>query len=258
LSDLERTNEELRTANDDLRKRNKQIESFHHTLSHELRTPLAAVREFVSLVLDGIAGDTTEDQDRYLEIACESCDQIGMLLDDILDASRLDTGKLRINPSPNSISPVVDRVIAGMESRAEAAGVVLRTFVSDDVPQVTVDEARLAQVMGNLISNAVKFTQPGGTVEVHTHATGHSDMLTIEVRDKGCGIPPEHASHIFERLYQVPGAAPRDGGGLGLGLAICKQIVELHGGKMSVTSEPGVGSSFFFTLPITQRETTIV
>ena len=257
LSDLERKNAELVRANEDLCERNRQIESFHHILSHELRTPLAAVREFVSLVLDGVAGETTEDQTRYLEIACESCDQMRMLLDDILDATRLDTGKLRIDPGPRNLGPVVEHVIAGMESRAEEAGVVLRSFVSHELPPVTVDESRLAQVVGNLISNAIKFTPPGGTVDVLAHVPEDRQMMTVEVRDEGCGIPPEHAGHIFERLYQVPGSMPRESGGLGLGLAICKQIVELHGGKMSVHSEPGVGSSFYFTLPIARQESSL-
>jgi signal transduction histidine kinase len=249
--------ENLERANAVLESRNREIQGFYHTLSHELSTPLTCVREFVSLVLEGMAGPTTEKQREFLKIAQMSCDQMVRSVEDLIDVTRLETGKLRINPGSESIEQIAGEVVRSMEPVAAASGVELSWCARPGLPTVLVDSTRIAQVLRNLLGNAIKFTPEGGEVTTQIcNDTRQPDVVVISVIDSGCGIAPDHLERIFERLYQVRVDDYAVAGGMGLGLNICKELVELHGGRIGVESELGKGTRFWFTIPIESGDPT--
>jgi signal transduction histidine kinase len=217
-------------------------------LSHELKTPLTAAREFVSILLDDLAGPLTDTQRDYLGIAKESCDQMTMGLNDLLDVARLDTGKLQIDPSPYAIGVVVQRAVLSLTPMAQEAGIDLQHRLPPDLPELSFDARRIMQVLTNLIVNALKFTPAGGQVIVEATDAPDGSIL-VSVRDTGRGIAPEQCAHIFERLYQARTHDEVFEGGLGLGLYICQEVIKLHRGEIWVESIPEQGSTFFFTLP---------
>jgi signal transduction histidine kinase len=238
----------LEQTNTELVRKNEEIRSFYHMLSHELKTPLTAAREFVSILLDGLAGPLTDTQRDYLGIAKESCDQMTMGLNDLLDVVRLDTGKLHIDPSPFNIGVVVQRAVASLTPMAQEARIDLQHRLPLDLPELSFDARRIMQVLTNLITNALKFTPAGGQVIVEATAEPDGSLL-VSVCDTGRGIAPDHCAHIFERLYQARSDDEVFEGGLGLGLYICQEVIKLHRGEIWVESIPGQGSTFYFTLP---------
>ncbi len=260
ITHRKRNEEQLRLANDkykqtirQLADRNAEIELFYHTLSHELKTPLAAAREFICLVLDGLAGPLTPAQRDYLEIARDSCDQLRLHVNDLLDVTRLETGKMTIVRQPVALAELLEKVAELMRPEATRRQIQLSWSCEPDLPPALVDGQRIVQVLTNLVGNALKFTPVGG--QVRLHAGRHPDQpreLRVSVSDTGPGIPPEHRERIFERLHQLdpPGTSGAARTGLGLGLYICRELVKLHGGRIWVESEPGGGSNFVFTLPL--------
>jgi two-component system, sensor histidine kinase and response regulator len=247
---LEEQDRILAQTNQELRRKQEEIQSFYHMLSHELKTPLTATYEFVAIVLDGLAGPLTELQSEYLTRAKDSCHQIKRGLTDLLDATRLDTGKFHIAPRQSSIGTVVAQAVASMAPIAHGRGICLQHAIAADLPEVWIDEQRIAQVLTNLLSNALKFTPSGG--EVLVGVSNHREQpayICISVSDTGRGIEAEHLGHIFDRLYQVRTDDAEIEGGLGLGLYICRELVRLHGGEIWVDSMRGLGSTFTFTLP---------
>jgi len=230
-------------------------EEFLHNVSHELKTPLFAFEHAVQLVLSGNAGEIADPLRKILEIADRNARHLGTMIDDLLDVTRAETGKLAVEPARISLGELIADVIEtervavadkDMSLQAEAA----------DIPPVYADAVRVRQVLINLIDNAVKFTSKKGRVTVGARLREDApDAVAVSVSDTGCGIPPEAAQDVFERLYQVRG--PHGEGyrkGLGIGLYICKQIVERHGGRIWVESELGKGSTFRFTLPVFSLE----
>jgi signal transduction histidine kinase len=239
---LEKTNKELLRKHD-------EIQRFYHTLSHELKTPLTGACEFVSIVLDGLSGPLNETQTEYLGLAKEACDQMTRGLNDLLDATRLDTGKLHISPQRCSIDTLVSRIVMSMKPLAERKGISLDDEISHDLPDVYIDEQRITQVLTNLLTNAFKFTENGGEVSVKVgDSADTSESVLISVVDTGRGIEADQLPHIFDRLYQVTRSDSHGEGGLGLGLNICKELVVLHKGNLWVESTPGAGSTFSFNI----------
>jgi len=248
---LEEQRRLLWRSNAELRRRNEEICTFYHMLSHELKTPLTAAREFVAIVIDGLAGPINETQREYLGIAKESCDQMTLGLNDLLDVARLDTGKLHLDPKRTEIATVVERAVAMMAPMAEKAGIALTAQVESSLPDLMMDARRMVQVLTNLIGNALKYTASGGWVTVRvTLLPPEQDGVLVAVSDPGRGIAPEQHARIFERLYQARAEDDVFEGGLGLGLYICREVVKLHRGEIWVESTPGQGSTFFFTLPL--------
>jgi len=248
--ELEEQRRLLWRTNAELRRRNEEICTFYHMLSHELKTPLTAAREFVAIVIDGLAGPINDTQREYLGIAKESCDQMNLGLNDLLDVARLDTGKLHLDPRLTAIATVVKRAVTMMLPMAQKAEIDLSYQVEPNLPDMLMDARRMMQVLTNLIGNALKFTPAGGQVTVRvTPLPPEQDGILVAVRDTGRGIAPERRSRIFERLYQAREADEVFEGGLGLGLYICREVVKLHRGEIWVESTPGKGSTFFFTLP---------
>lgn len=234
-----------------LARKHAEIHRFYHTLSHELKTPLTSAREFVAIVRDGIAGPVNDTQREYLDIARQSCDQMTRMLNDLLDATRLETGKLQLEFHLDDLAAVAAEALAAFALRAQGLGTGLHLTQAAALPPLRMDRQRVLQVFLNLLDNALKFTPPGGTISVALDRDpGRPEAAQIRVADTGCGIAPEHLQHIFERLYQVQAGDMDTKGGIGLGLTLCREIVERHGGTITAQSTPGVGTTFIFTLPI--------
>ncbi|MFK7861251.1 MAG: ATP-binding protein [Granulosicoccus sp.] len=240
---------DLEIANGLLRKRNAEIQRFYHTVSHEVKTPLTAIQEFVSIVHDGLAGEVVEQQKTILNYALQSCDQIKSQFNDLLELSRFETGKMKVNLEPSSLYHVFDHCIVAAMPTAAAKQIELTIDDEPDLPMVMMQSNRIIQVLSNLIGNALKFTPEKGRVTVIASIIDDGARILLSVKDNGCGIPAEDIKHVFERLYQVtPASDIQDESGMGLGLSISEQIVRLHGSNIKVESTVGEGSEFSFTL----------
>jgi two-component system sensor histidine kinase/response regulator len=247
------TETKLEQINQDLLRRNEEIQNFYHTLSHELKTPLTSAREFISIVIDGLAGPISDAQAEYLGIAVDSCNQLRMCIDDLLDATKLDTGKLALELKPMSIGSLVHRVVARMRPTATEKLISLGEEIEPGLPEVAVDEHRLTQVLTNLVNNAIKYTPARGRILIKAgEAHEHPQLIEISVSDTGRGIPQAEQDRIFDRLYQVKAGDAATEQGVGLGLYLCRELVQLHGGQIRVESVPGKGSTFSFVLPKSQ------
>jgi signal transduction histidine kinase/CHASE3 domain sensor protein len=223
---------------------------FLANMSHELRTPLNAILGFTELIQDGIYGEVPEKIGQQLaRIEANGRHLLG-LINEVLDLSKIEAGQLELEAVPFSLADVVRSVESAMGSLATAKQLALEVDLPTGLPVVLGDERRVAQVLLNLVGNAVKFTEEG-KVTIAAHEAGA--MVEIAVSDTGRGIPPDEQRRIFEAFHQVDSSSTRRQGGTGLGLAIARQIVELHGGEIGVESEPGRGSRFFFTLPTRQQ-----
>ncbi|GAB4487119.1 MAG: ATP-binding protein [Anaerolineales bacterium] len=221
--------------------------AFVANVSHELKTPLTSIRGFAQALLDGTA-DTPEAQKQAAQIIADEAGRMHRLALDLLDLARLDSGIADLKCDPLDVNALLQGVVERFTPQARAAGVTLDMDFSS-LPVITGDGDRLAQVFNNLVDNALKFTPSGGRILLQTRVSGAG--LEVHVQDSGTGIPSESLPHIFDRFYQADPA--RQGGkahGAGLGLAIAREIVVAHGGKMSVQSAPGQGSTFVVALPL--------
>ncbi len=233
---------------------------FVANVSHELRTPLTAIRGFVETLLEG-ALDSPAEARRFLETAARHAERLSRLLDDLLDLSNIELGRTPLHTELVVAREVIEHVAAGLEPVASKKHLRLSVEAPGDLPPVLADRDRLAQVLINLVDNAIKFTPEGGTVSVAARraapgAAGLSDRtdaVEIAVTDTGIGIPPKDLPRITERFYRVDKGRSRELGGTGLGLAIVKHLVHAHGGTLSVNSEPGKGTQVRFTLPAGRR-----
>lgn len=221
---------------------------FIATVSHELRTPMTSIKGSLGLVLGGIAGPLPQEAQELLTIAQHNTDRLIRLINDILDISRIEAGKMEIKKGPLSVPEAVQRSIKELDGFAAERRIQVKANLPAGLPRVLADSDRLQQVLVNLISNAIKFSNPGGEVLVTASTDGRE--VWIRVEDQGPGIPPEHQREIFEKFHRVDNAATRRTGGTGLGLAICKALVAEHGGQIWVESEVGKGSAFIFSLPV--------
>jgi len=231
-----------------LRDRNEEIQSFYHTVAHELKTPLTGAREFVSIVLDGLAGTLTEQQVEYLEVAKKNCDQMVTCIDDMIDVSRFETGKLSLTLEPLSIEDPIQQAVSAWAGQAEQKGLEIEVDCPRDIPTVMGDDRRLFQVISNLLSNAVKFSEEGA-VRITVTERQESGWVETSVTDTGRGISPWNQKRIFDRLTQTTEEDAAVSGGLGLGLSIARELVKAHGGTLTVNSTVGQGSTFTFTVP---------
>ncbi|HEX5051257.1 MAG TPA: hybrid sensor histidine kinase/response regulator [Planctomycetota bacterium] len=254
-SDLQRKlyqqREHLERSNEELLRRNEAIRGFHHLLSHELRGPTAAAMNSAELLLDGSFGELNEQQREFVTIIENSCQQILVQIQDLLDVSRMETGKLSLRRQPTDLASFVERTVKAVTPAAQSQAIQLECETAADLPELEVDRERIGQVLHNLLNNALKFTPPEGTIRVSlARDAAEPDFVRISVEDTGCGIPQEHLPRLFERLYQVAESDARDKGGLGLGLSLCRDLIGLHGGRIGVDSAPNQGSTFWFLLPL--------
>jgi signal transduction histidine kinase len=217
--------------------------------SHELRTPLSSLHQFLTIVLDGLAGKVNSEQQEYLEICLRNAKQLRSMISDLMDVTRLQNGKLRITPRPLIPTRVVDDVVRSQENIAHEKGITLLAS-TDGVPEVLGDEVRIRQVLINLLDNAIKYTSEGGTVEVRAERDpANPDLARISVIDTGCGVSAEGRDRIFRYMQQEGDHDWRSRKGLGIGLYICKELVTRQGGRLWVDSDGRSGSRFCFTLP---------
>ncbi len=224
-------------------------DEFVATVSHELRTPLTSMMGFLEMLRDGDAGDLTEDQARFLTIVYRNSQRLQRLVGDLLFVARLDANGLELELGEVEVDDVVRDITESTTALVRSRDLDL-VFVPGAVPPLEGDAERVAQVVTNLISNAVKFTPPGGRVVARTFADG--DRAVVEVEDTGVGIPEAEQSHLFERFFRSSTATEQAIPGTGLGLVIAKAIVEAHGGRIRVRSESGVGTCFRVELPFQQ------
>ncbi|HUF16825.1 MAG TPA: PAS domain-containing sensor histidine kinase, partial [Thermoanaerobaculia bacterium] len=222
---------------------NRSKDEFLMTLSHELRTPMTAILGWARL-LPTISGEDPMFKEAVSSIA-RSAELQAQLIDDVLDVSRIVAGKLRLSPEVLEVEPLIREAAEGVRTMAAARSVSITTSVEPDAGEITADATRLQQVIWNLLTNAVKFTPAGGTVELSARRAP-SD-LEIIVRDSGEGIDPEFLPHIFEPFRQAENPRTRVHGGLGLGLSIVRHLVEAHGGGVRAES-PGIGQGATFTV----------
>ncbi|MBM2842390.1 MAG: Histidine kinase protein [Anaerolineales bacterium] len=225
-------------------------DEFVSTVSHELRTPLGFIKGYTTTLLRQDAEWDTTTRIEFLRIIDEEADRLRELIDNLLDSSRLESGAIGMTREATRIAPLLRSVA----ERAQAAypEMALRVEAPDGLPILEIDSTRIAQVLDNLLSNAAKYA-PGAPVELRARREG--EAMLIEVEDRGPGIAAEHMSQMFQRFYRVP-ETQRTVRGTGLGLYICRKIVESHGGQIGVDSQPGQGTRFHFTLPLAALEAT--
>jgi signal transduction histidine kinase/CheY-like chemotaxis protein len=233
---------------------NRLKDEFLATLSHELRTPLNAILGYAQML--NLGALQREGYARALAVITRNADALRQIIDDVLDVSRITSGKLRLAVRPIDVHDVLQNAVATMQPAADAKGVALQLTFAPSLPLISGDPDRLQQVVWNLLSNAVKFATRGGHVWVSAE---YSDgLVELAVKDDGPGIDPNFVPHLFERFRQADSRFSREHGGLGLGLAIVRELVELHGGTVSAESEGlGSGATFRVQLPttLTARET---
>jgi PAS domain S-box-containing protein len=246
----------IMTARDmsSLKVANRVRANFVSMVSHELRTPLNSVHGFVDLLLQGHMGELTEEQKKYLGYAGEGVQQLISIVEDILFMTRSDVGQFEIKQQPGvNLLVLAGQVVTSLEPQARKAGVVINKEIPSPSPLLYVDPQRMKQVLNNLVTNAIKFTPPEGTVTIR--AREHNEQFAlISVADTGFGIPMEDRQHVFERFYQSNHVQQSKMGGYGLGLSIARLIVEQHGGTIYFESTSGKGTTFFFTAPLDKRQ----
>jgi signal transduction histidine kinase len=230
-----------------LREIDRTKNEFISVVSHELRTPLHSIRGFVKLILQGKVEDA-DTRTEFLNIVAKESEHLAGLIEDLIDASKVETGQFSIERRQGSIRDVIRNAVQGLRSLAMEKGMKVETIIPESLPHVEVDNDRIRQVMTNLVGNAIKFSKPESEITVKVEPRD-SDLL-IQVMDRGDGIPAEAVPMLFNRFYRVDNSLTRSTGGSGLGLFITRQIVEAHGGKVWVESEVGHGSTFSFTIPV--------
>jgi NtrC-family two-component system sensor histidine kinase KinB len=219
------------------------------TVAHEFRTPLTSLRMAIHLCLEQVAGPLTDKQADLLYAGREDCERLQTIVDELLDLARIQGGKVQMNQREVPVAQLVEAAADAYEIAARNQHVRLSTQVLPSLGEVLVDPERVQLVFSNLLANAIRHTPEGGSIVIRATPNGTA-TVRIEVADTGVGIPLEHREHLFERFFRVPGSPSS---GAGLGLSIAKEIVQAHGGEIGVESEPGAGSSFWFTLPRAER-----
>lgn len=249
---LEKSRAELESANEKLKELDLMKSEFLNTVSHELRTPLTSIKAFAEILLDNV-GEDVETQTEFLEIINKESDRLTRLINNLLDLSRIEAGRMKWETEQLDLHEVAETALMALRGSAEKKGLNVESELEEDLP-TSGDKDKLIQVITNLLGNAIKFTSEGGTVKV---TASRKDLLTarIEVKDSGVGIAPEFHESIFEKFSQVDSSETRDIKGSGLGLPIARSITEHHGGKLFVESVSGEGSTFIVELPLHLEET---
>ena len=227
---------------------NRVRANFVSMVSHELRTPLNSVHGFIDLLLQGHMGELTREQQKYLGYTQEGVQQLISIVEDILFMTRSDVGQFEVKQQEVNFHVLARQVVGSMEPQARKAGVVISKDIPSPSPLLYADPQRMKQVLNNLVTNAIKFTPPEGTVTIQARPH-NDDFVMISVIDTGYGIPFEDRQHVFERFYQSNHVLQSRMGGYGLGLSIAKLIVEQHSGIIDFDTIVGKGTTFYFTVP---------
>lgn len=244
----------------ELRRLENIRKDFVANVSHELRTPLTSIKGYVEALLDGAKDDPVASA-KFLDIILKQSDRLNLIIEDLLELSKIESGRVLLKEEPVDLRPIIDRALATIKPIADKNGHRLVPSIDDNLPPVPGDEGRLMQVLTNLLDNAVKYTPAGGTITVNSrliNGTGSMGSaeggIELTVSDTGIGIPEQDRPRVFERFYRVDKARSRELGGTGLGLAIVKHIVEGHGGQVWVEANQPHGSKFVVRLPIRSRD----
>ena len=229
-----------------LRQLEKVRKDFVANVSHELRTPISNIKGYAETLIDGALEDKENARD-FLKIIYSNSDRLTRLIDDLLDLSKIESDKLGVTLKDCSLKPIVTRVTDGLQKQVQDKEITIKIEITEDMPDILADEARIAQVLLNLIDNAIKYNQQKGIIIIS--AKEKNKFVQVDVSDTGIGISDKDLPRLFERFYRVDKARSRELGGTGLGLSIVKHIVSAHRGEVSVQSVLGQGSTFSFTLP---------
>ncbi|MBU1941002.1 MAG: PAS domain S-box protein [Candidatus Thermoplasmatota archaeon] len=249
ITERKRSVEEIQRKNVELQELDALKTAFLNTTSHELRTPMTMVKGYVEMLASGILGSVNADQRKSLDVVLRNIDRLNRLVQDIFDISGLESHTMRFQPKSTDVGKLVEQTVETMWHFAQGKSIRIDTTVSNGLSEIVVDGDRIQQVLMNLLDNAIKFSPCDSEISVNVGRA--DDVVVFEVRDCGCGVPPNEVNRIFESFYQVDYGVDRRYNGIGLGLAICRGIVGCHGGKIWVENcVGGRGCVFRFTLPV--------
>jgi signal transduction histidine kinase len=250
---LREQNAQLAAANAELRRLDQAKSAFVSVAAHELRTPLASISGYVEMLLDGDAGALSERQSDFLKVVDGSAQRLLRITRDLLDAARIDAGRMELILRPVDCRELAREVVTEMLPLVESRGQRIVVDAPPDLPRALIDRGRVAQVLANLVANAVKYGPPASTIRIDLRLQpGDEGWLRIEVSDEGPGVPAEEQERLFRPFERGANAMTRAQGGVGLGLYISKSLVELHGGRLWLRSERNRGASFFATFPLAE------
>ncbi len=231
---------------------NLEKSKFVSVVSHELRIPMTSIKGYTDLMLKGMAGDVTDQQSNFLSTIRSNVDRMATLVSDLSNISRIETGRLKLDPEMIDLRRYVEEPLESLRPRIDEKGQTLELYIPEDLPQAYADPNRVMQVVTNLISNAWKYTPEGGWITVVARDDG--ETVRIEVRDTGIGISEEDQAELFSQFFRSEDPVVREEQGWGLGLNVTKRLVELMGGEIGVSSQLGKGSTFWFNLPVKAPE----
>lgn len=247
---------DLKVANEQLKQLDKLKDEFLSIASHDLRTPMTAIKSYLWMAVNNRAGELNPTLKRYLDISYKSSERMITMINDLLSVSRIEAGRVQMEFSITPLKAFVDQVFAEIAGRASEKGITLKYEEEDKLPEVILDKQRFPEVLQNLVGNAIKFTPEKGQITVRAKASKEKGFVEIAVIDTGVGIPKEEQDKLFTKFGRMQSAytATSSTGGTGLGLYITKNFIELHGGKIWLESEVGKGTSFIFTLKISDQK----
>ncbi len=246
---LDRQNQALKAANAELRRMDEIKTVFVSVAAHELRTPLTTIQGYLEMLLDGEFGPLGEAHYEPLQIVYRSTRRLGHITNNLLDVTRIEAGRIELVLRPTDLGALVESVVAEMRPQLEEKAQRLTLTVAPRLPPALCDETRAAQVIGNLLSNANRYTMKGGAITVSVSPAAEEGFLQVTVSDTGIGIPAEDQAKLFQRFFRARSARESRESGSGLGLYITRALVELHGGSIGFQSEAGRGSTFYVTFP---------
>lgn len=246
---------ELAEARDEAVAANKSKTEFVSLVSHELKLPMTSIKGYSDLMLSGAAGPLTENQTGFLSTIRNNVNRMATLVSDLADISRIESGHLRLEPREVMVEDVVEEILTLTQTQVTQKKQTVQVQIAQDLPKAWCDRNRLAQVLTNLISNANKYTEPEGQIEVEVAlAAGEPGMIQVKVRDNGLGMTPEDQAKLFSKFFRSSDNKVREAPGTGLGLSITKNLVEMQGGKIWFESEFRKGTAFYFTIPSVEKQ----
>ncbi len=247
---LLRMTEELARVNKELVQLNEAKSEFVSAVAHDLRTPLTTIIEGISLCEDGTLGEVNPEQKRFLKMVLEDARRLSDFINDLLDLARIESGKMRIKKRRLKITDVCSHILGSFQKVASEKGISLSMLLLEELPIVFADEQDIYRILTNLLGNSVKFTAAGGKIEISGRLASEEEAVIIAVKDTGIGIPKKEQYKVFQKFCRIDREGRPREPGTGLGLVLCKELVERNGGRIWFESEENKGTEFYFSLPI--------